>query len=329
MSDIQTRLNAGEHVILPAGETVLSETLHFRKGSGRLSGAGMYTSTLKSSADPIIRITGETTGTKNMTANHISDLGIVGNGSQVGVFGGIAPYTTLTDVLVTNCGTGIELYNADFLQMDRCHIRWNNRGIYGAAWYPDPPSGFETRPNHWRIRDCSIAINHHYGLWVDEPSSLLLDGCDIANNGMSSQGERWGVRLNKGTPEGGGTTIRNCYIESNYGVADIWYQFDKDHRVWAGMHNLENNSFNRAAHFGYDYATCNVLVQFKNNNHRLKATGNTFKYYKPYEESGQRGHYTIKYDATNGNQPANNMNFIAFANHQQIAPGDTGFNDRF
>lgn len=337
-------LSQGTHVYIPSGRYIINsplQTLDYTNSQSAegdnnrvtISGDGLANTTIEYRGDwACFKAVGGTAGTGNFTGLCIRDLQLSGGGesNSRGIYAALSPYLCLERVYIRGFGIGLETYNCDFVQIDKCLIRHNSAGIYSAPWYPNPPTGYETRPNNWSIRDTSISINSRYGIWLIDGSSALIDGCDIANNGMSTSGERWGIRFNGGCPEGGGHTVSNSYIESNCGVADIWYQSMAAGEVYAGVHNLRGNSFNRSTAFGYDHAKCNVLVQFlAGAEQKLVATGNSFKCYSVYLSEPPHGNYTILFDATNGCEPALGTNFVAFANHQQIAPGDYGFSDRF
>lgn len=296
-------------------------------------GDGMFNTQINyanTTGGTLISITGGEMGDANFTGFRISDMSLTSNGNGEAIKTNISPYSHFERVYIGGWGTGLNLENCDFAVIDKCLIRWNTRGVYAIE---EGESSYRTRPNKISIRDSSISLNDDYGVWLVEPGTTLLDGCDFGNNGQGGQGgSRFGVKIENAAPEGGGINVTNCYFEENKNIADLWILTTATNNVYEGMHNILNNSFNRTGVGGISPATCNILVQLDADiAQRVHLAGNSFKVYDGYV-SGHSGttRYTCLFDGTGPRQYANTWNFLAYANYQQDGPNIVTFpTDRF
>ncbi len=139
---------------------------------------------------------------------------------------------------------------------------------------------------------CEITSNTTYGMWAIGPCQLGLFASHMQYNGLAGGTDKWGLRVQNAGFQGGiGANVRDCYIEHNAGVADIYLSSDG----FAGgplinpvVHNISGNSFSRATRAGTlpaAPAKHHIFCSFNEATAGLSfvnVENNGFKYYNDY-----------------------------------------------
>lgn len=219
--------------------------------SFNLVGDGARSSSLVTNLDiPILAINGSADG-RHGTAKFASirNLRFRGNGAGMGtgmLLTGLA-YMHFENIFCMDLGVGLD--TQDFLSSGffQCYFRRNR---IGARHRRRESFSNPNAINYYRV---NFAQNTDWGLVLERPGLVSLDGGSVEKNGLGGNaGERGGIQILDAGQEGRSAfSARNLYFEGNSGHADVWirqgpypasYKFDtcEFRRVAEQSHVIHN-----------------------------------------------------------------------------------------
>ncbi len=124
----------------------------------------------------------------------------------------------LDRVIVQNFTTrGLDVVGSLVFQATRCQILNCGIGIEGAT-----SPGADA--NLVALRDCVITSNRRCGVRWRSGSMLLLDGCDLEDNGTAGDDAASALHVSGlcAASEGIGLVVDRCWFEGNHGHSAVW-----------------------------------------------------------------------------------------------------------
>lgn len=224
----------GRNVLVPPG-TYLTDpfelNVQFYGGTGsfygfdrtrcvfkrRTDGAGAFI-TFGSSAGTIFRSHVGMSGIK-------VDGGEKTNGPAVEAFS--LSRSNFNDCHFSGGTAAFRMYGGVSVSFQNCLFDMANRGIHIQDY---DGANANKWPNLTKIIGGEIVDNAEYGVWFDGGTLLLLDGVDIEGNGTTRAtanggvyvGPNVGTALTSTSGESPGVIVRNCWVERNKGIAQIY-----------------------------------------------------------------------------------------------------------
>lgn len=204
----------------PAGTYVVSPLLVVPANTAKnftLQGEGRRTSTLRAPAgEGAVLTIGSSTQISAFVA--IEGLAIDGvDRTRHGVKLINVRDALLEDVYVENCSTGMLLEGVVIPRLEACECRSNVVGLNAQV-----APATNDYPNLTRIRDSSFKSNSQWGVIFHDGASLVVDGCDIEDNGVWGDPGTGGIWVDV-KPRNGAlfdaslVVIRDSWFEINHG----------------------------------------------------------------------------------------------------------------
>jgi hypothetical protein len=221
---------------IPDGSWIFSKPLvfdyqntsEFNPGHPRsgLSGAGRSSCFITYvGTGSAVQIFGGGSGAGQECHQIIGGFTLVGPGMATDTIGIHLDHTAwpkMHDIYVTNFGTGIYGRDVEWLQAERVLSRFNGRGVTITARQGSDLDPNSSNPNGHMWLNCSIGSNIYQGMLYEYANSLNIIGGDLEYNGASSGSAGFGLKVRNGGLQGGRIlNLDGCYIEHNYGLADV------------------------------------------------------------------------------------------------------------
>jgi len=224
----------GQNVLIPPGEYLTDPfnlDVQFYGGTGSFYGFDRTRCILKrrtAGAGAFITF-GVSTGT--IFRSHVGmsgikvDGGSTTNGPSVEAFS--LSRSNFNDCHFSGGTAAFRMYGGVSVSFQNCLFDMANRGIHIQDY---DGANANKWPNQTKIIGGEIVDNAEYGVWFDGGIMLLLDGIDIEGNGTTRGvanggvyvGPNVGVAVTSTSGQSPGITIRNCWIERNKGIAQVY-----------------------------------------------------------------------------------------------------------
>jgi hypothetical protein len=258
-TSIQNAINAanvkGGCVYFPAGTYLTGSLTMYRNVT--LAGDGKRISTIKSSSS----------GSLLTIATMGGDAGFYGGFDNIGFDGNSTGTTcidittawelTMNKVLIENF-TGVALNMKDVLtsQFYDCQFVYNGTGVRSRF-----VSSLEGNLN--RFVNCAMGGNTVYGIDCTRGSLLVLEGCQIEQNGTIGNSSTGAIYYSSSLV-GVGITINNCWFEANVGGANVYIDTPFTQNPTSSINNsvfVHNESINYGIFIQGITYTNNVLCK--------------------------------------------------------------------
>ena len=198
----------------------------------------------------ILRITGD----RNPTM-FIKDFSIRkqsgGNGYCTGLNLQTLTQLHVENLTISRMRTGLNLDNvliSEFQSMSIAETQYGLKGQASAAF----PASAQTPPNLLSFKNCYFYANTVTAVTLEHGHSVSFDSCDISYNGGANTPSLTAVAGIDysffGHNGANGLNVTNCYLESNFGLADIRVTNAYSGTIkYFGTHTFRGNTFNRNA----------------------------------------------------------------------------------
>jgi hypothetical protein len=197
-----------------------------------LRGSGIDVSVLKATGQsPMLTLDAEQVALSN---GEVCDLTLEGDGCAAqGLSLRQVARFSLSRVCIQNFTTcGVDVSGALVFQATRCQILNSCVGVEARA-------SQSADPNLVAFRDCVVTSNRQYAVRWRGGSMLLLDGCDLEDNGTRGNDDSGTVRVADlcSVGEGIGVVLDRCWFEANHGHSAIRIE---PPRFPGALHVVEN-----------------------------------------------------------------------------------------